>query len=62
MFPLNLLLTFNYMQFVWFLKTALGKIRSTRRAMSVYNGLAPPPSVWPRLFCGAGHEKGGESS
>ena len=22
----------------------------------------PPPPVWPHLFCGAGHEKGGESS
>ena len=25
-------------------------------------GLPPPPSVWPHLFCGAGHEKGGGES
>jgi len=30
---------------------------TTRKTLRHFSNILPPPSVWPHLFCGAGHEK-----
>jgi len=31
--------------------------RQSRTTSVYFDNLGPPPSVWPHLFCSAGHEK-----